>query len=230
MISTRRQFFRLSVLCFGTAMLFLRAPSILAQSPASPLAWPPGYFNARSATDPAKPQPATTPGELKLARTHHSISIEWHMAGDTNHDATCKVSYKREDEPAWHEAMPLMRVDYSGWYDTKPAKSPFNMLAGSILFLRPGAVYEVRLSLSDPDIAAPVGQTKRIRTKPWPSFAKPARTLHVVPHDPSGVSGDGSAGSPFRGMKPALAAAKPGDLFLLHAGDYGEANIGVRGE
>src|SRR6185436_7437094 len=76
MISTRRQSFRLSVLCLGTAMLFLRAQSILAQAPAEPLAWPPGYFNARPATDPAKPQPATVPGELKLARTHHSISIE----------------------------------------------------------------------------------------------------------------------------------------------------------
>ena len=92
--------------------------------------------------------------------------------------------------------MPLMRVDYFGWYDTKPAKSPFNMLAGSILFLRPGAVYDVRLTLSDPDNAAPIEKTERIRTKPWPVFTKPARTLHVVPLDQSGVSGDGSAAKP----------------------------------
>ena len=229
-IFTCRQFFTVCVLGIGAATLFVVVPPVPAQTPPKPLAWPPGYFNARTATDPAKPQPAMTPGELKLARTHHSISIEWHIAGDTNHDAMCKVSYKREDETTWHEAMPLMRVDYSGWYDTKAAKSAFNMLAGSILFLRPGAVYEVRLSLGDPDTAAPVEQTKRIQTKPWPSFAKPARTLHVVPLDQSGVSGDGSAGKPFRGMKPALAAAKPGDLFLLHVGDYGAANIEVSGE
>ena len=200
-----------------------------AQTPPEPLAWPPGYFNARTATDAAKPQPVTTPKELKLARTHHSLSIEWHIDGDTDHDAACKVSYKREDEPNWHEAMPLMRVDYFGWYDTKPAARPFNMLAGSILFLRPGAVYQVRLTLSDPDSAAPVEETKRIQTKPWPSFAKPSRTLHVVPHDVSGGGGDGSAGKPFRGLKPALGAAKPGDLFLLHAGDYGETEINVSG-
>ncbi len=200
-----------------------------AQTPPEPLAWPPGYFNARTATDAAKPQPVTTPKELKLARTHHSLSIEWHIDGDTDHDAACKVSYKREDEPNWHEAMPLMRVDYFGWYDTKPAARPFNMLAGSILFLRPGAVYQVRLTLSDPDSEAPVEETKRIQTKPWPSFAKPSRTLHVVPHDVSGGGGDGSAGKPFRGLKPALGAAKPGDLFLLHAGDYGETEINVSG-
>jgi len=31
-------------------------------------------------------------------------------------------------------------------------------------------------------------------------------------------------------LKPALAAARPGDLFLLHAGDYGEVNVEVSGE
>ncbi|MFN0076227.1 MAG: hypothetical protein ACKVY0_07120 [Prosthecobacter sp.] len=213
---------------FVLAQLLLGAV-VHAQTPPEPLAWPPGYFNARTATDAAKPQPAATVKDLKLARTHHSISIEWHIDGDTDHDAACKVSYKRDDESAWHEAMPLMRVDYFGWYDTKPAAKPFNMLAGSILFLRPGAVYQVRLTLSDPDSAAPVEETKRIQTKPWPNFAKPARTLHVMPLDQSGSSGDGSAEKPFRGLKPALAAAKPGDLFLLHAGGYGETEINISG-
>jgi len=125
--------------------------------------------------------------------------------------------------------MPLLRVDYHGWYDKKTAKSPFNMLAGSILFLRPGAVYDVRLTLRDPDLAAPIEQTKRIRTKPWPTFAQPARVRHVVPPDPSGVSGDGSKSNPFRGMIHALAAAQPGDQFLLHAGDYGVATVAVSG-
>lgn len=211
--------------------LFLLASSLAAQTPVQPSApaWPPGYLNARTATDPAKPQATATPKELKLARTHHSISIEWHLDGDTDHDATCAVSYKREDESTWHEAMPLLRVDYFGWYDKSTAKSPFNMLAGSILFLRPGAGYDVRLTLNNPDMAKPIEQVRRIRTKPWPAFARPSRLRHVAPIDPSGGSGDGSAAKPFRGLPQALATAAPGDLFLLHAGDYGEATIDVSG-
>ena len=54
----------------------------LAQS----LAWPPGYFNARTATDPSKPQPQSMAKELKLTATHHSIGVEWNIAGDTDHD------------------------------------------------------------------------------------------------------------------------------------------------
>lgn len=207
----------------------LLAPALCAQTPAPRLEWPAGYVNARAATDPAKPEPRTIPRELKLGRTHHSISVEWHIDGDTDHNASCKVSYKRDDESTWHDAMPLMRVDYLGWYDQKPAARSFNMLAGSILFLRPGAAYDVKLTLQDPASAGPVEQTRRIRTKPWPSFAQPSRTLHVVASEAGDVTGDGSAARPFAGLKAALAAAKPGDLFLLHAGDYGEVSVAVSG-
>lgn len=155
----------------------LLTSSLQAQTP---LGWPPGYSNARTATDPAKPQPVAIPKQLQLSRTHHSISIEWHIDGDTGHDSTCKVSYKREDEQDWHEALSLMRVDYFGWYDKSTAEKPFNMLAGSILFLRPGAVYDVKLTLSDPDNAKSSEQTKRIRTKSWPAFNNPTRTLHIA--------------------------------------------------
>ena len=41
----------------------------------------------------------------------------------------------------WYDFMPLYRVDYNG----------ANILAGSILFLEPGAFYEIILVLSDPD-------------------------------------------------------------------------------
>jgi hypothetical protein len=214
----------------GLAFLVsLLAPIVAAEQATQPFAWPAGYLNARTATDPEKPKPAATPRELRLARTHHSISIEWHIDGDTDHDATCRVSYKRTDETAWHEAMPLLRVDYFGWYAGRPAKSPFNMLAGSILFLRPGAEYDVKLRLTDPDNGQPTEETKRVRTKPWPTFSTPARELHVTPIAREGASGNGSSNDPFQGLSVALAAAKPGDLLLLHGGDYGEANVKASG-
>ncbi len=193
---------------------------------AQPLAWPPGYFNARSATDPAETQAKSEAKELKIAATHQSIGVEWNINGDIDHDATCSVSYRLEGKEKWLEAMPLMRVDYSGWYDTQLAERPFNMLAGSVMFLQTGAAYELKLTLNDPDNATPVERVKRVRTKPWPAF-KPLRTLHVIPGN---GGGDGSREKPFLGLKDALGAAKPGDLFLLCAGNYGAVNLELSGE
>lgn len=203
--------------------LFLSLASITL---AQPLAWPPGYFNARSATDPTKPQMRSEAKELKITATHQSIGVEWNIDGDTDHDATCSVHYRLEGKVKWLEAMPLMRVDYAGWYDTHLAERPFNMLAGSVMFLQPGAAYELKLTLTDPDSPKPIEQVKRIRTKPWPSF-KPVRSLHVMPGN---GGGDGTPAKPFLGLKAALAGAKPGDLFLLRAGNYGVANIELSGE
>jgi hypothetical protein len=73
----------------------------------------------------------------------------------------------------------------------------------------------------------PTEQVKRVRMKPWPAF-KPVRIVHVMPR--AGGEGDGSREKPFQGMQAALRAAKPGDLFLLRAGDYGDVSIEVSGE
>src|SRR5205823_5295892 len=51
-----------------------------------------------------------------------------------------------------------------------------------------------------------------------PALPTTGRTLHVVPGT---GSGDGSAENPFHGIAAAQAAALPGDLVLLHQGDYG---------
>lgn len=196
---------------------------------------PPGYSNARTATDPTKPQPATAAGELLSYSTLHSLGFEWNIEGDTNHDAVCRVAYRRADETAWHEGLPLFRVDYYGWYADRKARAAYNMLAGSLMFLRPGTEYVVRLSLTDRD----GGSTERelhLNTKPVPDYGTPTRTLHVVPSanaenaKNASTQGDGSAGDPFRGIEVAQKAARPGDLFLLHAGDYGQATFDRSGE
>lgn len=208
---------------FGVGVIFA------ADEPAKPdpFTLPPGYSNERFATDPTKPLPAATPGELQGYSTLHSLGFEWDLGGgDTNHNATCKVAYKRSDESAWHEALPLFRVDYLGWYlDGLQADKAYNMLAGSILFLRPGAEYIVKLSLSDPDGGSTEREVK-LATRPVPDYGTPTRTLHVVPGDKDqakDATGDGTKEKPFRGIDAAQKAAQPGDLFLLHAGDYDQA-------
>ncbi len=161
--------FRRLLLCF-----------LVTIASAEPFQWPEGYFNARIATDPSKPVPATEPGELRVTATHLSIGVEWDLTGDTNHDATCTVAYRGEGDDAWKEAMPLLRVDYEGWYDQQRASRPFNMLAGSVLFLEPGRRYEMRLVLKDPDGPGALDRMVTVRTKPWPAF-RPVRTLYVSP-------------------------------------------------
>src|SRR5581483_9046493 len=170
----RLMFFRRLALCWSA--LAWMAATAGAADPVDPFTLPPGYANARTATDPAKPQPATKAGELRSYATLHSLGFEWDIEGDTNHNATCRASYRRSDESGWHEALSLFRVDYEGWYDNRKADRPYNMLAGSMLFLRPGAEYLVRLSLDDPD----GGKTEReltLRTRPVPDFGEPARTF-----------------------------------------------------
>ena len=197
-----------------------------------PFTLPEGYSNERTATDPAKPQPVAKPGELRSYSTLHSLGFEWDLGdGDTDHDATCRVAYRRTDETAWHDALPLFRVDYAGWYAAKNAKSPYNMLAGSVMFLRPATEYVVRLSLADPD-GGSVEREVKLATLPVPDYGQPLRTLHVVPRakEDTSAAGDGSREKPFRGIVEAEKAAKPGDLLLLHAGDYGAAVFNRSGE
>lgn len=149
---------------------------------------------------------ATTPGGLRAYSTLHSIGVEWDISGDDNVNATVTVGYRRKGLADWREALPLVRVKYNG----------ANMLAGSLLFLTPATEYEVLLTLNDAD----GGQETRIavvgtRRLPVPPTT---RTLHVAP---GAGGGSGTDADPFLGIGAAQASAKPGDRFLLRAGDYG---------
>jgi hypothetical protein len=162
-------------------------------------------------------QEVCIPGALRTDSTPTCISVEWDVAGDADHDAACGVTFREEGSAEWKDALPLFRVDYQWWYHTERAERPFNMFAGSIMFLKPGTNYEVRLDLADPD-GGDATKTVTVATRPVPELPKDGRTLHVVP----GVGGGaGSAADPFLGLPTAQDAAKPGDILLLHKGDYG---------
>jgi len=148
-----------------------------------------------------------TPGAARIDATIYSISVEWDIVGDSNHNAASSVNYRPHGTTPWLPALPLVRVDFNG----------ANALAGSILFLTPGTTYDVQLSLTDPDGGA-AQRTLSVSTRPLPTLAASGRTLHVVPGT---GGGDGSPGDPFRGVAAADAAAAPGDTILLHKGDYG---------
>src|SRR5665647_679511 len=75
----------------------------------------------------------TAPGAVRNYSTIHSIGIEWDIEGDANHNAACAVEYRQEGRTEWSKAMPLLRIDYRGWYSGTKADRHYNMLAGSIL-------------------------------------------------------------------------------------------------
>ncbi len=149
----------------------------------------------------------TTPGAIRTYSTISSIGIEWDIVGDADHDAAVAVEFRVAGSVAWRPALPLVRVDYNG----------SNMLAGSVLFLSPSAVYDVKLTLADPDGGAST-QTVAVTTRLVPAMTTSGRTFHVVP---GSGGGNGSSATPFRGIAAAEAVAQAGDTFLVHAGSYG---------
>jgi hypothetical protein len=167
----------------------------------------------------------TVPGSVRAYATVHCIGIEWDIQGDANHNAQCTVQYRVQGGSAWRPALPLFRVDYAWYYATQKADRPTNGLAGSILFLRPGTTYELKLDLSDPD-GGNESRAVTVATRPVPQLPQGGRTLHVVPDAGGGI---GSDKQPFRGLAAAEAAAQPGDVLLLHAGRYGQAALAKPG-
>jgi hypothetical protein len=174
----------------------------------------------------AAAQDAVTAGELRTHATLHSIGVEWDLSGDADHDATCAVQFRVQGSGPWKKAMPLFRVDYRGWYDADKADRAYNMVAGSILFLEPGTAWEVKLDLSDPD-GGSASKTFTIRTRPVPALPRDGRAFHVIPGE---GGGSGSPASPFKGLRAAHEAARPGDVFLLHKGSYGGFELKRGGE
>lgn len=171
----------------------------------------------------------TTADNIRSYTTIHCAGVEWDITGDANHNATCAVQYRKEGKPGWKPAMPLMRIDAnvtSQWGNTD---RPYNMLAGSIFFLEPGTAYEVKLDMEDTD-GGSTSRTVKVRTWDMPRFPKGGKTYHVKPGT---GGGDGSTAKPFLGIPSAQAAAQPGDILLLHAGNYGRVELnkpGVRGK
>jgi len=171
-------------------------------------------------------QYATTASELRTDSTPNSISVEWDLTGDGDHDATCNVQYRQRGSDKWLEALPLFRVDYQWWYHTERADKRLNMFAGSLMFLEPGTRYEVRLDVADPD-GGTASKTVSVATRPIPDLPQNGRTLHVVP---GSGGGSGTVEDPFQGLAAAQDAAKPGDILLLQKGDYGKFVIDKSGE
>lgn len=160
---------------------------------------------------------AVSTDELRYYSTRDSIGIEWDVSDDSNHTATCQVSFRQSGSAIWQEAMPLFRIDFNGE----------NMMAGSIFSLAAGTSYDIKLDLTDLD-GGDTSQTFSLATLSQPSVSTSGRTFYVIPGD---GGGSGSKASPFMGIAAAQQEVKAGDIVFIGAGSYtGETEFNVAGE
>src|SRR5262245_46149306 len=192
-------------------------------APSLPLTAAPGDLNA-------------TPGELVVEHpTLNNLGFEWFVDGDANRNARVEVSYRKQGETAWHQAMPLVRMRGEQTFQRNVFNiiTP-NMFAGSILDLEPGTAYEARFVMTDADgvagVAANATKIVTVRTRPEPTPATDGKTYHVYPAKWKGPKTEPAfegimcaynyycgAGDTAPGGRPRV---KAGDTILVHAGTY----------
>ncbi len=178
-------------------------------------------------------QDATTPGRFHVEHpTLLNLGFEWPITGDRNRNAQVAVEYRRVGETPWRKALPLLRMG-----GEKVGRARENLdytvpdgFAGSILNLQPGAEYECRFTLMDPDgVSGEATRTVKVRTRTEPQPYQGGRTLHVYRPEHKGPKQEPS----FTGILEAYYGAglgdwnvvwerkaQPGDTILVHAGLY----------
>ena len=186
-------------------------------------------------------QPASSPpspnaiiaGELLIEPpTLINLGFEWFIQGDANRNASVAVSFRKQGDAAWRDALPLLRLQGERIYAESRIDviSP-NMFAGSVLDLEPGTLYDIQLVMSDPDGIS--GESRRVvavRTRAEPAPYRGGRTFHVYPHGFKGTRIEPA----FEGLMCAYnewcagtdwatsgrPRVRPGDTILVHAGTY----------
>jgi hypothetical protein len=160
--------------------------------------------------------------------TLHSLGVYWIIRGDDDRNASVRLGYRETAAATWRAGAPLVRVERGahvmGNHGSRIAVQDGWLFAGSVLGLRPGTSYDLRLTLDEPDRSARgapatprMTRQLRAQTRSEPMLTSGMRTRHVVP---GSGGGSGTDVDPFRGLEAAQKAARPGDLFLLHAGIY----------
>ncbi|MBN1673110.1 MAG: right-handed parallel beta-helix repeat-containing protein [Kiritimatiellae bacterium] len=140
--------------------------------------------------------------------TLENLSVEWAIEGDDNLNGVVAVRYREAGAAAWRNAMPLRRVPAG----SNEGFAWTNKHSGSILDLTPDTLYEIELTLSDPD----GGSTSRTITQ---------RTRAVPAAAPGGTVKPVTPGT----FSAAASSAQPGDILVLEAGSYSGFTFGQDG-
>lgn len=144
----------------------------------------------------------------------HTAGVAATISGDADGDAAAALEWRRAGEPSFHPGHPLVRIGAT-WF------------AGSLFFLDPGASWEARVTLSDPDgVTGSATLTASFATRS-PLLAEPTlRTLYVAPPP---LGDDGNAGTdpahPLATIQAAADLTQPGDLVSIAPGVYRESVV-----
>lgn len=157
-----------------------------------------------SATD------TTTPGEVTTPfPTINHLAVEWRIEGDDDLDATGEVRFRKSGTAVWQDAAALRRIPAGSSRGTSSVITWTNRLSGTLFDLEPGTIYEIELTLHDPD----GGDTTRlIKASTRPEPLAPADAIIR------------------QGTKADLNSVKPGEVLLLADGDYGAVTFNRNGE
>ena len=148
-------------------------------------------LNFRNGAGAAENVNKVKPGEFIIDHpTLINLGFEWLIQGDDNRNAQVAVSYRKQGETQWRQALPLLRLQGERIYQNQgvfDVVSP-NMFAGSILDLEPDTAYEARFVMSDPDgVMGQAVKTVTVRTRPEPKPYAGGRVFHVYPSDYQGA-------------------------------------------
>ncbi len=148
-------------------------------------------------------------GSVSTYGTFHAAGVVATVAGDSDLDASAALEWRRLGESSFRLGHPLVRVDATHF-------------VGSLFFLDPGATWDVRVSLADPDgVTGPSIALSSVATR-WPVLPEPTlRVLYVAPWGDDGNPGT-DPGAPLATIQGAADLAQAGDLVSIAAGIYRE--------
>lgn len=148
--------------------------------------------------------------DLETYGTFHSAGVVATVAGDADFDAAAALEWRRVGEPGFRPGHPLVRIDATRF-------------VGSLFFLEPGASWEVRVTLADPDgVTGAPSQTESVATRVPLSPEPTLRTLYVAPWGDDGNPGT-DPGAPLATLQEAADRSQPGDRVSVAAGVYRES-------
>jgi hypothetical protein len=174
--------------------------------------WPATSCLLLSAAASAGAQDAVSLVSIGATGTFHAGGVVLTVAGDANRNAAAALEWRLSGQPSFRAAHPLVRIDATRFI-------------GSLFGLGPGASYEVRATITDPDgVAGNPVATAALSTRS-PALPEPTlRRLYVSPSGSDAPGNPGTApGSPLRTIQRAADLAQAGDLVLIGPGVYRES-------
>jgi len=158
--------------------------------------------------------PALAQNSVSLVSTStygnlHAGGVVVVVSGDANENAAAALEW-RPAAGSFRAAHALVRVDSTHF-------------VGSLLWLSPGAGYEVRVTLTDPDgVTGSPTTTASLTTRPDTLPQPTLRTLYVAPNGDDGNPGT-DPGAPLRTIQHAADISQAGDLIAIQPGVYRES-------